>query len=218
MKITSLQSVCILLLLISFSNCNNYKAIRKTSFENIEMLKNNVLLVRLKSVATNIEALKKAGKNDRAEKVKQLNLEENQKTIAAFRDVYDFSKVYFFEASEATNLKQGKFDQVILLDENSNKVEDLTFLEEGYLVATFGKVYQDQFIYTDDNNVRHSVGGTSSLPALVVMDSEYVQLKKPFPSRVMTTFREAAIQEAVVALDRKLMQFYLKYQRKKTRF
>lgn len=175
----------LLVLLTGFSACKNYKIQRNRSFSQIEILKNNVLLVRLNTAHSKIEYLKNAGKLDLAEKEEQRITEKNRKTMEAFRERYDFSKVYFFYTDAADALKHGRFDEVELFDAGMRPVSDRSFLKRGYLVAAFASVYQDQTFVEGTDNARYAVAGTSGLPALVVMDAEYIQLRKPFPYRIM---------------------------------
>jgi len=179
------------------------------------MFKNNTLLVRLNSAENKIKALQQIPEYGTAEILRLKIIEENQKTINAFKENYHFSKVYFFETSEAHNLKYQKFDQVKLSDVNNVEVTDKSFLKDGYLVTTFGQVVQDPLIYEDNKNTRYQVAGTNSLPGLVILDSDYVQLKKPFPFRVMTNHNEASKEESVTLLNSNFEQFYFKYERKK---
>ena len=197
--------------------CKNYKIQRNRSFSQVEILKNNALLVRLNTSNSKIGLLKNAGKLAEAEKERQMTAEKNRKTMEAFRERYDFSKVYFFYTDAADALKHGRFDEVELFDAGMRPVSDRSFLKRGYLVAAFASVYQDQTYVEGTDNARYAVAGTSGLPALVVMDAEYIQLRTPFPYRVMIDPTSPYEGESVALLNSRLHKHYTRYERKKAR-
>ena len=208
-------SLLIMLPFILLSSCKSYKAVRKNSFEQIAMLQNNTLLVRLNSSQNKIKALKAVNEFGEAEETRRKEIEENEKTILAFKNNYNFSRVYFFDPIEAHKLKDKKFNQVELFDSNNEIVSDNAFLKDGYLVATFGNVYQDLFIYEGEENARTPIGGTNGKSALVILDEDYIQLRKPFPFRVIITNNKEYKRDAVNKLNNQLHRFNNKYGQKK---
>ena len=213
-----LQCCSLILLLASFSNCKNQKALRRTSFNEIQTLKNNALLVRLHTAEHIIAALEKRNLHEEAEAARERVKKGNIRTVNAFKNNYTFSKVYFFHSGESNKLKNKNFDEVVLVDADGNPVQDRSFLKAGYLVATFGVVYHDQLIYTDSSDVKHSVAGVQGTPGLVVMDRDYVQLNKPFPFKVASPFSTDFKEGAVSALNKRLNRYYGVFEKKRHKY
>ena len=211
MKSFNIYFICIFATVICVSSCKTYKAKRVDAVGQLEMVKENALLVRLNSHNNKVEALRKASEFEEAERLLQNDIEENQKTIEAFRENYTFSKVYFFQSSDGNKLKNGEYDQVTLFDTDNNEIHDKAFLKNGYLVATFSSVYQYQLVYEDGEQIRVPIAGIGGLPALVVLDKDYIQLSNPFPFRVPTMYNEDFKKGAVKELDLQFHQFYRKH-------
>lgn len=202
-----------LFLLVGFSSCKNYKILRNQCFSDIKMLKEQFLVVKLNSAHKKIAYLKAANQLDEANKVAQKIKNENKEIIQSFKTHFDFCKVYFLASSDAKKLKKQQYESITLIDNNNQEIKNPTFLEDGYLVAAFDKLYSEQFIYEDKNEIRHSLGGTNTFPALVVLDKDYIQLAKPFPFRVVTS-QMKEYSQAVITLNEKLIEFHSKYEKK----
>ena len=212
------QVLLLLLLPLCFSNCKNQKALRRASFNEIQTLKNNALLVRLHTADHIIEALEKRNLHKEAEEARERVKKGNIRTVNAFKNNYTFSKVYFFQSGESNNLKNKNFDEVVLVDADGNTVQDRSFLKAGYLVATFGVVYHDQLFYTDSSDVKYSVAGVQGTPGLVVMDRDYIQLNKPFPFKVAVPFSTEFKEGAVSVLNKRLNRYYGVFERKRYKY
>jgi hypothetical protein len=214
---TNLKRIILFLLITGIFSCKSYRVQRLNAFDQIDILKNNTLIVRLNTSDNKIFALKNNNRFDEADKETIRIIEENQKTIDAFKLHYNFSQVYFIQPSEGELLRQMEYKEVKLINTNGKILSDNLFLKKGYLIATFGRVYQEQFIYEDKNNRRHSLGGTTSVPALVILDSDYIQLKRPFPFRILTSSHESYKEDAVKALNIELESFYRKKESRRMR-
>ena len=212
------QVFLLLLLPLFLLNCKNQKALRRASFNEIQTLKNNALLVRLHTAEHIIDALEKRNLHKEAEATLERVEKGNARTIEAFKNQYTFSKVYFFHSGESNKLKNKNFDEVVLVDADGNPVQDLSFLKAGYLVATFGMVYHDQLIYTDSSDVKYPVAGVQGTPGLVVMDRDYVQLNKPFPFKITFPFSADFKEGAVSVLNKRLNRYYRVFERKRHKY
>ncbi|MDZ7740369.1 MAG: hypothetical protein U5Q03_01055 [Bacteroidota bacterium] len=78
------------------------------------MLKEGVLLVRLKTSANTIAALRKAGHQEKASQRVEQQYIENLKIMQAFRKHYDFCRVEFFYSNKSSQLAQGELENIFL--------------------------------------------------------------------------------------------------------
>lgn len=135
-----------LMLLVS---CKDYRIRRTNSFDHIEFLKENILLVRLKSADNKIKLLKSNQDQARVnEEIQRIKI-ENSEIMKAFDNHFDFCKVYFFHPKEARQLRKGNFNEVSLFNSKNIAISDKSILRSGYLVSVFGAAYADEFIYED---------------------------------------------------------------------
>ncbi len=207
MKTITSGLVLSLLLVFTLSNCKNQRAARSSMLSSVsDFSSNTVLIVRLNTAEQKIKTLIEANQPDMAAKVRKDMDAANEETMKAFKDHFHFCNVFFLDPADAKPLKEGNHSQVSLLDRNGNLVQDLSFLKNDYFVASFSYVYQDVFVKPDKGNSLQQVGGTSGLPALVIMDKDYIQLSKPFPYYVRTAFDSKT--KAVKKLDNKLKHHY----------
>jgi len=208
-----LPLICIL---IFFSGCAKYKMRRSAAFNNIELLKENVLLVRLKSADKKIAALEKANKEAEIVRTKQKLKAQNESIINAFKDNFTFCETYFFYGSEAKFLRQQQYDEMTLYNSNNKPVQDKSFIKNGHLVAAFDYIHEYQFVEETDS-VRMVAAATYSYPSLVVMDKDFVPLPPPFPRRVLTKYKLLLDPVEVVALNVQLFEYHEKHGRYKAR-
>ncbi|MBL7776339.1 MAG: hypothetical protein JNK89_10085, partial [Saprospiraceae bacterium] len=193
-----------------------HKILKRQSFDRIEQLKDQVLLVRLNTAQNSISALQKANKIEQAEYVRRKVQEENETLISGFRKHFTFTKIYFFYSDDAERLRNHQFDQVKLFDAEKQPLDNPAILQNGYLVAAVGMVYHDQYVQ-QSQGVRHAVAGTNGMPALVLMDTDYVNLRKPFPYRVILDANKGVEEISVRNLDHQLYKYFSRSQRKKWR-
>ena len=215
-KQLSLYLLFAILLSVGFSSCKNVKILRNQCFSEINMLKEQVLVVQLNSAHKKIAFLKSTNEIEEANAIAKKIEEENKEIKQSFKTHFDFCKVYFVESADAKKLRKQQYESIILTDCNNQKIKNPTFLKKGYLVATFDKLYSEQFVSENQNNARHSLGGTKTFPALIVLDKDYIQLQKPFPFKVITT-EHHEYKDSVIILNEKLLAFHNKYQKKQAR-
>lgn len=189
---------------------------RSAAFDNIELLKENVLLVRLKSADKKIAALTKANKDEAVAKTKQKLKAQNESIINAFKENFTFCKIYFFYANEAKFLRQHQYDHITLYDSDNKEVQDKSFIKNGHLIAAFDYIHEYQFVEETDS-VRMVAAATYSYPSLVVMDKDFVPLPPPFPRRVLTKYDLLLDPIEVVALNVQLFEYQEKHSRYKVR-
>lgn len=216
MKINNTIYLLLLLILTVFTSCQKYKTRRANAFNNIEMLRNNVLLVRLKSADKKIAALEKVNNSKAISETKRQLSEQNQSIRNAFKGNFKFCDTYFFYANEAKFLRKKQYDQITLYDNNNKKIKDQSCLEKGYLTAALDYIHEYEFINETDN-VRKVASATMGIPSLVLLDKDFVPLSKPFPRRVINRSGDSLDADEVTQLDLQLFQYYKKHQNFKAR-
>jgi hypothetical protein len=182
-----------IILLISIFTCPaQAQRKRDRAKDNIVMLKEGALLVRLRTSDLQIEGLKKMGKTEEAEKLKAEQEARNNSIIAAFKKEFTFCKVYFFYSSHSADVTAGNCKGIIF-DADLNLYAD--FNCEKCLVGEFDK------------------SETTSLDAFIIKNRNYEQLKSPFPYlvRLNQAFVSTRSDEKIVqTLNGRLFEFYSK--------
>lgn len=174
----------------------NLKEARKqrqlSAAENIILLKDGVLLVRLDMQQRRIDYFTKYNNMEEVERVKAKMIEENKAIIAAFRSYYTFTPVYFFALEESeTWLRYGK-EQLTFYTDEVEPDPAIRPSSEVFFVADFSFIEQDTTAYlsaktptpNQENNPegRTYYGGSKTTkPALVLRDDRLNQLRDPFP-------------------------------------
>ncbi len=192
MKILNRNLIIFLLLISSGSFAQKKVKPKETSRANIVMLKTGALLVRLKTSDLKINALKSKGMEKEAEEIRLAQEVTNKKIVAAFRQDYQFSKVYFFYSSHSNKIKEGAHKGYLL---NFEMLPDSSFTGQDYLVGEFDESQNTQ------------------IDAFIIKDKNYVQLKKPFPSFVKQTEYGVSTRsnnEMVTTINENLFDFYNK--------
>jgi hypothetical protein len=207
--------------------------------QQIRDLKNGVLLVRLKTSKSKIEALQKAGYTEEANKVEQEQIKENKEIMQAFADGFSFCQVRFFTSDKSLQIRNRMFKNVFV-DEGLEVDSTIAVPDnETFFIADFDFVSSDTAAYfsnykteqTSDGPARvpEYYGGTEiDFPALVISDSNFIQLQKPFPFYTRTAFKSYkkhpeqliflfpvalisdtwSYADVVKKMDKKLLKFY----------
>ncbi|MBC8343155.1 MAG: outer membrane beta-barrel protein [Bacteroidetes bacterium] len=132
-------------------------------------LQEGAILVRLKTYRQVIENLEKEGRFEEAGSLKVKRDEENKEMIAAFRKYYSFSEVYFFNSYDSEKVRAGLVKNIFLNDDLQPDTT-ITCRTTNYFLAEISTLQAND------------VGQTSTgIEALVIMDKNFVQLKRPFP-------------------------------------
>jgi hypothetical protein len=132
----------------------------KSAHDNIKMLKEGALLVRLKTSENRIKALTRIGDVKGAQEEKAKQFKENKAIAFGFKEKLNFCKVYFFYSTYSDKISEGKLEGVLM---NSELQPDSSYAGANYLVAEFGQ------------------SATSNATGLIILDKKFVQLTKPFP-------------------------------------
>lgn len=189
------------------------------SVKYINDLNRGVLLVRLKTKSTTINALKEHGQLEKAKKVEKEVLEFNVTLIQAFKSNFNFCDVYFFTSDYTSRVKNKQFNEVFFLDDKGEVDENITPNPDVFLIAEYGSVEADTVTYYQGTHTQqgkegletrdtYSGRGSFGFEALLMRNDQFVQLSDPFPYYIKTW--DSAIKPAKVVkkLNKKLHQFY----------
>lgn len=177
-----------------------------------------VLLVRLRSNANKINALKKyRGEAEaRQEQFKQDAI--NKEIIQNFNQFYTFSKVYFFYSENSKYILNKEFDKVSFVDENLNVDKSIKLSsDEQFLIAEFssnkhkaGVHRSGSYMKKDETGVRmvDTYWGAPAIrfSALIIMNDRFEQLSKPVPRYVRTYESIPIIRRSKQAVVKRLVE------------
>jgi hypothetical protein len=160
--------------------------------KSIVALKEGVLLVRLNMRKREIAYYESFGNAKGAEKTRKKQEKQNSQIVKGFSTHFNFCKVYYFAMEDSRMLLDGKQDSVKFYDSNMTVINSLSLNSEAYFIGEFGVVESDTVFYykgttPDPGSVNNPEGVSyygdqkNSLPALVIRNSNFYQLKEPFP-------------------------------------
>ncbi len=192
--------------------------------QQIKDLKEGVLFVRLQTRQKSIDAMRKAGQNELADKKQAEQLELNKCIISAFRKEFVFCKVYFFYSDDSKNILDKNFTQIVFVNDSAIRDENIKIeTPNKFFIAEFGTSSQDtasyysHTAYEPDGNfssgpVQVYYGGSNTgAHGLKIMSDSFVQLRKPFPYFVKSPFfkRKSFIPATTVEkMNLNLFKFY----------
>ncbi|PIX32598.1 MAG: hypothetical protein COZ21_12805 [Bacteroidetes bacterium CG_4_10_14_3_um_filter_31_20] len=181
----------------------SYRKIKKRkSKEQIQQLKNGILLIRLKTSENKINALIEMGKIEKANKIKTKQYIENKAILATFKNRFKFCKTAFFYSNKSKYIQENKFSNIFL---NDSLLIDSTIVidsKKPIFIAEFGTLEPDTMIYfshysyepNSDFSVKkteHYYSSSSNIDiyALIIKDQNFIQLNKPFPYYTRAIFK-----------------------------
>lgn len=190
--------------------------------DQISILKNGALLVRLKTKTNSVNALKEMGDTAGAKLIIEKQNQFNKNIISAFRNNYKFSPVFFFTSDFSDTIRNHKLSEVIFVNDNLNPDPTIKPGVQRFLISEFGNVAQDTASYlsgtylaqTDEGLKRDEsyYGGTDTkIQAFVIMSDQFIQLNDPFPyySRVRKSNpAQKDLDKAIKKLNENLINFY----------
>jgi hypothetical protein len=170
-------------------------------------LKKGALVVRLKTNENSVNAYRKAGRNDIADRIVRERETQNIKLIDAFRTSFDFCKVYFIMTKNSKALLDGKHDIFVndkLLPDSTIRFDSTYFLFAEYGGITTN-VVNDDYHYSNVNKTEASAT-TASTSVIFISDTTFTQLREPFPF-YQTVYLDN-FNKAVDKLNRALYKSY----------
>ncbi|MGZ6522636.1 MAG: hypothetical protein ACXVDT_12450, partial [Bacteroidia bacterium] len=159
MMITKIKCFIPLFFALFIINISFAQKAKDKAREEIDLLKNGALLIRLKTSELQINAFKKAGNEQKAEELKKSQEDENKAIIEGFKANFTFCPVYFFYSDHSEEIKSGNYSG--LFDVNYKPVSNFN---SNYLIGEY-----DQ---SDERTQIH---------AFFIEDKNYEHLRSPFP-------------------------------------
>jgi len=156
------------------------------------------LLVCLSTNNLALKALREKGLNNRAKELERTTMLENLSWVNAFRKEFKFCEVYFFYSTYSEQVK----------NRDLSKIE---FLGDDLKTTEFRPPVGTKFYVGDITNI-NTEGSNVSFEALIIKDSNFHQLKRPFPFYVRTfkslAFLKRRPHKVVRKLNWKLRDYY----------
>ncbi|MEM6347156.1 MAG: hypothetical protein AAF927_24920 [Bacteroidota bacterium] len=185
-----------------------------------------VLLVRLKTKQTTIDALRERGKSEKAAQIEEEQRRYNQALIAAFKAKFDFCPVYFFYSHYTQQVKLGNWDSVAFVNEALQADASIKFEDPYYLVAEITSVVGDTAKYFDhyyyeptangpERKASYYGGNNLGFEALVMKSDQFIQLTRPFP--YYERLLQKSLPTIVGGLNESLHRFHTKTLKKERR-
>ncbi len=162
----------IIAIIIAFLSLSNF-SISQTPHKYIEaknhiirLHDSSILLVRLQTKESSLQAYRNAGRHKFADKKELEQKALNQHIINAFRKNFNFCEVYFFYSNESSKIIEQKYHETIFLNDSLQKTPSIKPSLEAYYY------YIAEF---------KTISSETGIQGLIIMDSEFKQLNKPFP-------------------------------------
>lgn len=175
------------------------KGIKERAKNHIIQLKESAIIVVLNTGNNQINAYIKANNTERADKIKKENRQKQLELIQVFNRNFTFCKVYFIFNSDLQKAKAGNLNDVLLNDSLEHDIK-LQIQYSSFYFCRIGDIYFDTF--------------SSTMDGLVLYDSSYSMLKKPFPyylrRHYSLTFVHRDDDELVFDYNNQLIKFYNK--------
>ena len=172
--------------LSAFSQATEQGSNRKVAYEQINTLKNSVLLVRLHTDEAIVAEMKKKGQNKLLkEKLKELKA-QNKEAYMAFTTNYTFTSVYFFYARTSDSIRNRELKNI--------------FIGPDLKVDTSISLPSDQSIFIIDVGDIYFEAFAGHFEGMIVMDDQFVPLKKPFPYYVRKRSGFAIVKRSDVSM------------------
>ncbi|MFI5220239.1 MAG: hypothetical protein ACHQNT_12200 [Bacteroidia bacterium] len=193
--------------------------------EEIDHLKDGVLLVRLQTKENGITALRKMGNNEFADIIMEKQLQQNKEIISAFKNNFTFCPAYFFLSNYSDSVLSKQINGIVFLDDNLQPDTTVKLNNRKFLTAEFGIIEQDPakyfsgyYYYQGENGLerRSAYDGGPDLRfgALKIMNDKLVQLKRPFPYYVRTfnsTPFKRKFSKVVRKMNKNLFSYYYSF-------
>lgn len=198
-----------LIIFCAFASAQTTSTNRTIATQQIRDLKNGALVVRLKTNDKSIEAYRKSGRNELADKLVEENRIQNQKLADAFRGFFDYCKVYFIYAKSTNALLKG--EPYIFLNDTLAVDTTIKLTEKDFFIAEYGTItantLTDEYHYKGVYHTEPSSTATST-SAIFISDTSLSQLREPFPFYQQTYLGN--YNKAVENLNRNLHKAYFR--------
>lgn len=158
----------------------------------VELHDSAALFVRINMREDEIAYYLKHGNEKGAEKTRKKQEEENKLIVEAFQGYHKFSPIYFYNRADSRKLLEYGTDSVVFLNSDLKPDSSINISYNKYYVAEFNELQQDTNSYyatslpntaREDGLEEYHYGSPHiAQKGLLLMDRNYVQIMRPFPS------------------------------------
>jgi len=149
--------------------------VNELATQQINTLRNGILLVQLDSKQNEIYVLKQRGKKALADALEKEQYLKNKEICYAFNSYFDFCPVFYFFKAYAKELRTRNFEKVVLLNEALEPAYKVDLSDEPYFIAEWG--YDMPGVAKCDIRPVDYKG----FQGLFILSPNFVQLAPPFP-------------------------------------
>lgn len=172
---------------------------RSKARQDIYRLKNTALIVRIKTNSNKIDYYRKHGNDKEADKIYEQTWHFNKMLRTAIDSMFNFCPVFYFPDTFSMQIADNQFDKVQFYNENFQLTKDVQLIDSNFFVA--------EYAYTMDSERLETNMG---VPAFVIMDHRFNQLREPFPYYSKFSDRSVNINKLcsrIKTLNEQLLQF-----------
>jgi hypothetical protein len=191
MKLNTELLLFIIFLSINWTGCNSKYQVLNSESQVTNLEKDGCLFVRLHYFPNRIKKLKELGYKKAVVAEQEKIAAANKSMMSAFKKNWNFSPVYFIFPEESKKIKEKRFSEINLLNDNLEIDANITCNCKNALVVEEGRVRRTSTEeYKTDNSknygylfARDTYSADSSQPVqgFIIKDSDFTQLHKPFP-------------------------------------
>jgi hypothetical protein len=159
--------------------------LRDKASQTLRALKGGAVIVRLKTNEKSVEAYRKAGRNNIAEKIREERKTQNTKLYYAFVNEFKFCRVYFIFANQTASVLNGNYK--VFLNKNLEVDSSIIFGDTTFVFCEYGSVesFSDfENVYSQrvlDSIPSQTSTSPSTYSGLVFLDKNLQQFYRPFP-------------------------------------
>ncbi len=165
---------------------------KKVMKEQILILKNGALLIRLKTKLNSVNALREHGDSAKANLILENQIELNKSIVEAFTNNYSFCPVYYFFSDYSDTVRNHNLNEVAFLNAELIHDPNIKPTATNFLTCEFGNVRQDTAYYLSGTYLRYTDDGLKRSEsyygsvetytrAITMMSDQFIQLWDPFP-------------------------------------
>lgn len=181
--------------------------------DQINELKEGVLLIQLKTKQNTIDAYLSKGLTEKANKVKRLQALDNKSIIKGFRQYFNFCPVYFYYSSDLTNLKDKNFSAITFLDDSLAPTPlDINLDTVNYYISGISKSNFNNTTLNNIPNYERPYERGIKFDAFIIKNKDLQQLATPFPyyskTHVAVKVNDKKRWESIKKLNARLHSYY----------
>ena len=174
-----------------------------------------------------IAKLSDSGFDARAKLVSEKAMVENKELMTAFRAVFDFCPVYFIDEQGVTAIRENKISEAIFLNDELATDPSIKCDAGFVLVAEYGQTWvgntkapektnesgEGAAVEAESYNTKNQQSSELAITGLIVKNSDFMQLWRPFPFYVKenkNVLKTREKEEMVRILNQNFKNFYNK--------